>query len=283
MASSEIPMNSAGGSAFIRPTALERSMGRLMRSPEGHDAGAGDAGAGEAGAAAASGAEASALGGAGADAGAGGGDQAAGGEGSALGGAGEGAVEKTPEEIAAEAKATEEAAAAAKAAEIPEAYELTAPEGLTIDPKDIEAATPVFKDLGLTNEQANKLMPVAAAFAQRLVDDGNAKILAQVQADRKAWLDSAQADPEIGGAKWKESLAQGAHALDRLGFAKGSPFRVLLDESGLGNHPEMIRAWSKVGKAIGDDPTFLRGAGNPSAKRDVAASLYPNDVPKGGQ
>lgn len=252
-------MNS--GAAFIRPTALERSMGRLMRSPEGHDGG--DAGAG---------AEASALGGAGDGAGAGGGDQGAAGE----------AAAKTPEEIAAETKVTEEAAAAAKAAEIPEAYELTAPEGLTLDPADIETATPVFKDLGLTNEQANKLMPVAAAFAQRLVDGGNAKILAQVQADRKAWLDSAQADPEIGGAKWKESLAQGAHALDRLGFAKGSPFRVLLDESGLGNHPEMIRAWSKIGKAIGDDPTFLRGAGSPSTKRDAAAVLYPDDQPKSG-
>ena len=167
--------------------------------------------------------------------------------------------------------------------EVPESYELEAPEGFAIDPQALAAATPVFKELGLSNEQASKLMPVAAQFAQGLSDKLNAQIISQVRADRKAWLDSAMADREIGGAHWKETLAKGAFALDNLGFPKGSPFRVLLDESGLGNHPEMIRAWAKVGRAIGEDGDFARGAGNPHSRRDTAETLYPNDSPKGGQ
>src|SRR4051812_21105599 len=51
---------------------------------------------------------------------------------------------------------------------IPDQYQLTAPEGLTLDPVAIELATPVFRELGLSNEQANKLMPVAGQFAQGL-------------------------------------------------------------------------------------------------------------------
>jgi len=167
--------------------------------------------------------------------------------------------------------------------EVPETYELEAPEGFAIDPQALAVATPVFRELGLSNEQASKLMPVAAQFAQGLSDKLNAQIISQVRADRKAWLDSAMADREIGGAHWKETLAKGAFALDNLGFPKGSPFRVLLDESGLGNHPEMIRAWAKVGRAIGEDGDFVRGAGTPHSRRDTAETLYPNDAPKGGQ
>ncbi|GAA0335430.1 hypothetical protein GCM10009087_52310 [Sphingomonas oligophenolica] len=162
--------------------------------------------------------------------------------------------------------------------EVPESYQLEAPEGFAIDPEALAIATPVFRELGLSNDQASKLMPVAAQFAQGLSDKLNAQILSQVRADRKAWLDTAMADREIGGAHWKETLAKGAFALDNLGFPKGSPFRVLLDESGLGNHPEMIRAWAKVGRAIGEDGDFVRGAGTPHSRRDTAETLYPNDA-----
>lgn len=157
--------------------------------------------------------------------------------------------------------------------EVPETYELQAPEGFTLDAKMVEAASPVFKELGLSNEQANKLVPVAAQFAQQIADNLNQQIISQVQADRKAWLDTAKSDPEIGGANWEKTIATGAQALDRLGYTKGSSFRNLLDESGLGNHPEMIRMFAKVGKAISED-SFERGAGNAAPPRSQAQILY---------
>lgn len=169
----------------------------------------------------------------------------------------------------------------AEAATAPDSYDLQAPEGFALDPQAIAAATPVFRELGLSNEQANKLMPVAAQFAAGLTDKLNAQILGQVRSERKAWLDAAMADREIGGAQWKQTLAKGAYALESLGFPKGSAFRVLLDESGLGNHPEMIRAWAKVGRAIGEDSDFVRGGAATASRRDTAETLYPDDGPRG--
>ncbi len=163
----------------------------------------------------------------------------------------------------------------------PDQYQLSAPEGLTLDPVAIELATPVFRELGLSNEQANKLMPVAGQFAQGLLDRHNRQMLGQVQTERKAWLDSARNDPEIGGQHWTSTIGTAAKALDALGFGKGSAFRTLLDESGLGNHPEMIRAFQRVGKAIGEDG-FERSSGIHHSKRDRAETLYPEDTPKGG-
>ena len=164
--------------------------------------------------------------------------------------------------------------------EVPDNYDLAAPEGLTLDPAAIALATPVFRELGLSNEQANKLMPVAGQFAQGLLDRRNRQMLGQVEADRKAWLDAAQADPEIGGRHWATTIGTAARALDALGLIKGSPFRVLLDESGLGNHPEMIRAFQRVGKAIAEDG-FERSSGIHHSRRDRAETLYPEDTPKG--
>ena len=166
---------------------------------------------------------------------------------------------------------------------VPETYALTTPEGLALDGAAIAEATPVFRELGLSNAAANKLMPVAAQFAQRVQDQANRQLLSHVQAERKAWLDAARADPEIGGAKWSETIATAASALDRLGFTKGSSFRNLLDESGLGNHPDMIRAFVKVGKAVAEDNDFVLGGGIPRTRRDRAETLYPNDQPKEGQ
>lgn len=166
---------------------------------------------------------------------------------------------------------------------VPAAYALTPPEGLALDAGAIAEATPVFRELGLSNAAANKLMPVAAQFAQRVQDQANRQLLSHVQAERKAWLDAARADPEIGGAKWGDTIATAASALDRLGFTKGSAFRNLLDESGLGNHPDMIRAFVKVGKAVSEDNDFVLGGGVPRTRRDQAETLYPQDQPKGGQ
>lgn len=166
---------------------------------------------------------------------------------------------------------------------VPEAYALTPPEGLTLDAEAVAAATPVFRELGLSNAAANKLMPAAAQFAQRVQDQANRQLLSHVQAERKAWLDAARADPEIGGAKWGETIATAASALDRLGFGKGSAFRNLLDQSGLGNHPDMIRAFVKVGRAVAEDNDFVLGGGIPRNRRDTAETLYPHDHAKEGQ
>jgi hypothetical protein len=163
---------------------------------------------------------------------------------------------------------------------VPDSYALTAPEGMSLDPEAVAAATPVLRELGLSNEQANKLVPVAGQFAQGIMDKSNRAILAQVQADRKAWLDSARADPEIGGRHWDATLDTASRALDALGFARGSPFRVLLDESGLGNHPEMIRAFKKVGEAIGEDG-FERGNGASASRRPIEERWYGNS--QGGE
>jgi hypothetical protein len=177
---------------------------------------------------------------------------------------------------------------------VPEAYELKVTvkdaEGkdteVEIDTELLGEATPVLKELGLTNEQANKLAPFIVkaqerAFAKQADD------FAAVKAD---WAKEAAADPEIGGKHWKATQANAARALDHFvgpmtvkgedGKDVPNPTRKLLDESGLGNHKDLIRAFAKVGEAMGEDGTFARSDTAPVAKKGREEVLYPDDVPK---
>lgn len=255
-------------------------MGRLMRAPDGHDGGEGDGGNGDQGGDNASaGSEAdggsdddqsSVLGGAGSEEGAG--DDGAAGEKDGEGG---------------EADAGKDGEGAADDV-VPEAYDLK----LTVTTKDeegkdveteiemdkalLEKATPVLKELKLTNEQANKLAPVVLDVQERMLQqqaDEHKAMVAQ-------WARDAEADKEIGGKNWKETQALAAKALDHFGAPKGSDFRKLLDDTGLGNHPTMIAMFRKVGASVKEDDKLERDTTNPQGKKDRLETLYPDDVPK---
>jgi hypothetical protein len=141
-------------------------------------------------------------------------------------------------------------------------------------------ADPIFRDIGLTNEQADKLMPLAGKFAERIAaqqDDA-------FQVMKSDWAKEARADKELGGANWKETENLVARALDRFAGpamtkdAEGkeipNPFRQLLDETGLGNHPEMILMFRNIGSATGEGGELARSDSAAPVKKPREEVLY---------
>jgi hypothetical protein len=170
---------------------------------------------------------------------------------------------------------------------VPDAYELkltsVAEDGtetsIDMDPVLVEEATPIFKELGLSNEQANKLTGLMPKVQEQLFKAQNDEF-AKVRAD---WAKEAQADPEIGGKNWTETQRLAARALDHFtGPADDkNEFRKLLNDSGLGNHPVMIRAFRKIGEAIAEDGTFVRNTTEVKQELTREQRNYPEDQPKG--
>lgn len=147
-------------------------------------------------------------------------------------------------------------------------YEFTMPEGVEIDPATLGNLTELSKELGLTKEQAQKVADLGAQQAQRWA-------AAQEQAinDVSAqWIDTVKTDKEIGGDRMAEKLAVAKRALDRFGSPE---LTQLLDESRLGNHPELIRAFYRAGKAISDD-ALVPGGRSVRGSNDPASRLYDN-------
>lgn len=143
----------------------------------------------------------------------------------------------------------------------PEKYEdFKLPEGLEFDAEQVTQFKGVAKDLGLTQEQAQKLVDFDVARAKSLTEESQRAFVEM----KDGWLATAKGDKEIGGTGFEQSTALARQALD----AFGSPgLRDALTASGLGNHPEVIRAFAKIGKAISEDTLhFGKGEEAPAPK-----------------
>ena len=77
-------------------------------------------------------------------------------------------------------------------------------------------------------------------------------------------------DKEIGGEKFTENLALARKALESFGTPE---LQDVLNMTGLGNHPEVIRAFYKAGKAISED-RFIPGTPK-GAEMDMAKRMFP--------
>ena len=146
----------------------------------------------------------------------------------------------------------------------PEKYEFQAAEGVELDTEALKDFEPVARDLNLTNEQAQKLV------------DAYPKILAGVQqrqaeawqAQTEQWAADVKADKEIGGDKLTANLSAAQRALDLFG---GPVLKEYLNTTGLGNHPELVKAFVKIGKAMSEDGMV---DGSNQGQRSAAEVLY---------
>lgn len=178
----------------------------------------------------------------------------------------------------------------------PEKYELTPPEGMEIDDTLLAEADPVLRELGLTNEAANKLMPLVGKVAERITSAQNDAF----QAQATEWAKQAKAAPDLGGKNWTQTENYVAKAMDvageklptitvkdadgktvkLTGAQQVAQFKELLDNTKLGNHPILMRMFRFYGQQFSEGGDLARSDAAAPVKQDRLESLYPDDVPK---
>lgn len=173
------------------------------------------------------------------------------------------ATEGQPAQPQTEAAKTEDAPQGA-----PEQYaDFVLPEGVKLNESVMTEFKVMAKEFNLPQDNAQKLVELGAKMSQSLVESQ----VAAFEAERNGWKESLKTDKEIGGDKHAEHLATAHKAFEAFGTKE---LRSLLDEYGLGDHPEIVRWAYRVGKAISED-TLVKG--NPPAKPvDPAKKLFPN-------
>lgn len=145
--------------------------------------------------------------------------------------------------------------------ELPESYDFSLGEGFELTEEDSAAYAELFRGWGLTQDQVNQLSELESGLGQRLQEQASE----QLQQTMDGWLEAAKKDPEIGGENWEKSLHLAAHAMEKVGADED--FVNLMDTTGLGSHPVVVKAFATLGKLLGDD-TFEPG----SASDDSAPS-----------
>lgn len=152
----------------------------------------------------------------------------------------------------------------------PDTYaDFVMPEGVEVDSALLTEATPLFKELGLTQDQAQKLVDFQAKQA-KAGSESQVDAFNQLMND---WQEQSKNDKEFGGDKFEENVGIARSAIDKFGTPE---LKQLLEEHGVGNHPEVIRFMVKVGKLTSED--VPGGTNSPTTKaQDRVSLLYPND------
>ena len=168
---------------------------------------------------------------------------------------------------------------------VPEKYDLKAPEGYEIDPKMVEEFTPIAKELGLTNEQAQKLADV---WNKHSIESAEAPYKAYEEFRTKG-RDEIVKDPALGDGKDNlkpEVRTNISKVYDAIGDAKLiEAFKADMDLTGSGDRPSFVRVMNAVGKLLSEG-TLVKGSGasplgqtssGNAAKPSAAQALYPNN------
>ena len=169
---------------------------------------------------------------------------------------------------------------AAKPEGAPEAYaEFTAPEGATLDKETIESAAPLFKELGLSQEQAQKLVDFYATRSGKLNESLN-KTVEDMRAD---WRNQIMSDKDIG-SKIDQVKVELGRAKDRLPPAIRKEFDSAMDLTGLGDHPAIVKGIYELAKLV-NEGSHVAGGGPSAHGQDrsgvarpasLASAMYPN-------
>ncbi len=145
----------------------------------------------------------------------------------------------------------------------PPVYEdFTVPEGVTLDTEQVKEFTNLLSDLEVKSKADHALMQ---EFGQKAVDFHVAQLTKAAEdltkfyqktweKQKTDWKEAFLKDPEIGGNRFQTTVDA---ALTFIRTHGGTPeqqaeFQALMESSGLGNHPAMIRLFANASRAMSE-------------------------------
>lgn len=171
-----------------------------------------------------------------------------------------------------------EAAKPATPATAPEKYEFVAPKDQVLDPAVVTEFSGIAKELNLSQVDAQKVIDkMAPLLAKTDATQYASRITKAVETASAEWVAQSKADKEFGGDNFDKNLALANLTVETYGTPE---LKALLKDSGIGNHPDMIRWAYRVGKQLAPDGNVVTGntnnAGNltGSFEERASAKLY---------
>ncbi len=169
---------------------------------------------------------------------------------------------------------------------VPEAYELKVEvdgKPVELDAGLLEKATPIFKELGLSNDQASRIAQLyATEVMPGLLAAQESAASEAIVAQAKAWEQEVLNDKDLGGGKVEtlnENLTYAARFRDAFG---GPELTEFLKSSALGNHPLLVKTFVRAGKAIAEGGFHISDRGAQPKPKDDGELFYGSTFRQGG-
>jgi hypothetical protein len=144
------------------------------------------------------------------------------------------------------------------------------PQGMELDAEALNEATPIFKELNATQEQAQKMVNVAASLiskaAKQMADQHNAVL--------EGWKkESTELFGKDGEAKMNEKFGRAEKVVKH--FFKGDDLN-LVTHYGLGNNKAFISMCLAIAQGTGEDRPSFGAARAGAGPKTLAQSWYPD-------
>jgi hypothetical protein len=158
--------------------------------------------------------------------------------------------------------------------DVPESYDLKAPEGVELDDSVLPQVQDLFKELGLPQDKAQEV------FQKLLeIDQARQPTPEQVQQHyeqqamdlNKQWGDECAKLPELGGENFNKSLEVASKVMVKFGTPE---LRQFLTYSALGSNPEFFKFIHTIGQSMSQD-TMVHGGDARQGTRSIEARLWP--------
>ena len=141
-------------------------------------------------------------------------------------------------------------------------YEFKVPDDMSLNEEVADKFKTIAKESKLAPDAAQKVVDLYAGLEKARAE----AFIAQVA----KWGEEVKADKELGTP---ENLAAAAKVVQELGTPE---LRDLLNSTGMGNHPVVVRFMSNVSKALSEDKIVAGRSGGNAPPRDHATILYGN-------
>ena len=139
--------------------------------------------------------------------------------------------------------------------------ELLWPEDISFSKEAQSDFAQLVQELHLTSQQAQQLIDFETRFARQTAKEN--------EAQKAQWVQETQS---FFGPQWQQEVSLAVRAADAFG---GPELRALLEETGLGNHPVIVRTFNEIGKRISEDVS-PGGSASAGADKTFTEALYGN-------
>ena len=146
-------------------------------------------------------------------------------------------------------------------------YTFDIPEGISLKAEDQGA----FNEWATTHKLSPEAAKEAWEMGMNLQSQLQTQLAEKLASQSSEWAEQTQKDPEIGGAKMKETTSTVRRVIQKYG---DDDLKEVLNSTGVGNHPAMVRFVARLG-ALAREDTVERGS-EPGGDASIAKKMYPD-------
>lgn len=160
----------------------------------------------------------------------------------------------------------------------PEKYEaFTLAEGIEISDDDLGEFQTIAKELNLSQANAQRLIDFESKRMAATAETVQKQLSDAFQKQQDEWITALKSDKEFGGENLDKNVGLAVKVINKFG---SSELKTVLNDSGMGNNPDLIKMFNKIGKAISEDSLDTGGDVSSGAGKSIAEKLYPDQGKK---